>query len=286
VKVPCRCVIGRSSIADIRLGGQRASSEHAHLGWYNGQWVLRDLGSSNGTTVDGRLLAPKQRCVLERGNRLCFGGDAESWTVVGLDEPDPCAVLMGPQKYVFGKPGLLFLPSPEVLEASIFVQHGRWRLDAGATQRSLESGDIITLPSGYWRLLLTNAADDHLGRTAGYDLDLSQLELVFDVRPERVALTLRQGSVEVQLPARACVRTLLALAQQRIGDRAQEPEAGWVSSVDLSAARSSSEEKINVDIHRLRKMFEEAHVRGAANIVERDDFKRLRIGVSRIVFTP
>jgi len=39
---------------------------------------------------------------------------------------------------------------------------------------------------------------------------------------------------------------------------------------------------VNVDIHRLRKLFQESGVHQAAQVVERDDAKRVRIGVKRI----
>jgi FHA domain-containing protein len=278
--IPCRCLIGRSTLADLRLSSRRASSEHASLGWYSERWVLRDLGSSNGTSVDGRTLSSRDRVTLSCGNELRFGGDDEVWTVINVDTPDPCAVLLGPQEYKWGQESLLVLPSIDAPEASVFVDREGWRLDSGSELSSPECGDVIRLQSGHYRLLLP----DHSGRsralTAKYELDLALLELSFNVSPERVALTLRQGSTEVQLPARACIYTLLALARLRGGER-PTPDSGWISSGELAEVRGCSTEKVNVDIHRLRRLFQEAGVHNAAQIVERDDAKRLRIGAVR-----
>jgi hypothetical protein len=46
--------------------------------------------------------------------------------------------------------------------------------------------------------------------------------------------------------------------------------------------RSCTAEKSNVDIHRLRKLLEEVGVHDAARIIERDDTKKLHIGVERL----
>src|SRR5689334_7626172 len=93
-KVPCRCLVGRSSLADIPVTSRRASAEHASLAWHAGRWTLRDLGSSNGTVVNGRPLLTRDRAMLSAGSSLCFGGDDEVWLLTDASPPDPCAVLL------------------------------------------------------------------------------------------------------------------------------------------------------------------------------------------------
>src|SRR5690349_24700634 len=86
LQLPCRAVAGRSSLADIPLASRRVSSEHASFGWTSGRWTVRDLGSSNGTTVNGRPLLTRDRANLAAGSRLCFGGDEEAWQLVDRSE--------------------------------------------------------------------------------------------------------------------------------------------------------------------------------------------------------
>ncbi len=279
VEVPCRTLVGRSSLADIVLRSRRTSNEHASIGWYSNHWVLRDLGSSNGTTVDGRLLGPRDRIVLTAGNRLLFGGEAETFEVLDVAPPPPCAVRLGPQTWAWGQRSLLVLPNEAAPEASVFYVDGNWQADDGSSTVRVECGDIIPLASGHFRLLLPDDPDT-AAFTAGYQLDLSELELVFRYNADAVVLHLVQGSADVRLPARACVQTLLALARLRSSQQADGD--GWVATSALAAQRSCSPEKINVDIHRLRKLLEEAGVHDAARIVQRDDTKKLRIGVERI----
>lgn len=69
--------IGRDT-GDIRLGGlsggQFVSAHHARLYSQRGRWWIEDLGSSNGTTLDGAPLSPKTAADLRHGARLQLGG--------------------------------------------------------------------------------------------------------------------------------------------------------------------------------------------------------------------
>lgn len=46
--------LGRTPENDIKIPGGTASSRHASVKWEGGRWILRDLGSKNGTLVNGR----------------------------------------------------------------------------------------------------------------------------------------------------------------------------------------------------------------------------------------
>jgi hypothetical protein len=274
-------MVGRSALADFKLESRRTSSEHASIGWYTDRWTLRDLGSSNGTTIDGRPVAPRDRFTLSCGNEITFGGD-ETWTVVDVSPPAPCALLLGPQAYVWGTPSLIVLPSVDEPEASILPNGDQWLLDDGNGLSQPECGEIVQLASGYWRLLLPEIGGTRNDLTARYEFDLAHAMLSFRVSPERVALRIEQGSHHVQLPSRACLYTLLALARLRMGMDCNQPDAGWISSAELAEARGCMPEKVNVDIHRVRKLLEEAGVHNTASLIERDDAKRLRIGVTKL----
>jgi len=284
LKVPCRSVVGRSSLADICLQSRRASNEHALLAWSGGRWTLRDLGSSNGTTVDGRPLLTRDRAVVAAGSRVCFGGDEEVWLLSDASPPEPCAVLLGPQHYTWGQQSLLVLgrvaEEDEQPEASVFLEGDQWRLDDGTSVYSPECGDIVRLGSGHWRLLLPDVGSDNAA-TAGCALDLAQLELSFHTSfGQLTALAISQASNQVVLPGRAYLNTLWELAKLRAG--ASVRNDGWISIFDLAAQLKCSPEKVNVDIHRLRRLFQESGVHQAARIVERDEAKRMRIGTHRI----
>lgn len=65
-----RPVVGRDPQADIALDVNAVSRRHAELCWERGAWVLRDLGSRNGTFVDGRRVAALE---LEAGSEIRIG---------------------------------------------------------------------------------------------------------------------------------------------------------------------------------------------------------------------
>ncbi len=63
--------IGRSSKCDVVLDDQNVSREHADLRPRGGSWVLTDLGSTNGSSVNGRRIdAPT---VIKRGDEIELG---------------------------------------------------------------------------------------------------------------------------------------------------------------------------------------------------------------------
>ncbi|MEV4559661.1 DUF1707 and FHA domain-containing protein [Kitasatospora sp. NPDC049285] len=66
-----RLRIGRMTGSDLRLGDGTVSRCHAELRFEAGEWVLYDLGSSNGTYVNEHRLAGG--IVVRPGDRLRFG---------------------------------------------------------------------------------------------------------------------------------------------------------------------------------------------------------------------
>ncbi len=65
-------VIGRSAECALRLPGAQASRRHAVVCWREEAVVLRDLGSTNGTRVNGEQIAAER--TLEPGDRIEIGG--------------------------------------------------------------------------------------------------------------------------------------------------------------------------------------------------------------------
>ncbi|MDJ0380275.1 DUF1707 and FHA domain-containing protein [Streptomyces sp. G-G2] len=63
--------IGRDPGSGLRLGHETVSRHHAELRPQNGQWVLRDLGSTNGTTVNGQRVGGA--AVVRVGDQVGFG---------------------------------------------------------------------------------------------------------------------------------------------------------------------------------------------------------------------
>ncbi len=63
-------IIGRTQQADLQIEDASVSREHARLARTSEGWLLVDLGSSNGTAVDGTR---QQRTLVPPGSVITFG---------------------------------------------------------------------------------------------------------------------------------------------------------------------------------------------------------------------
>ena len=65
-------VLGRSSSCDLKLKTPDASRRHAEIAAMTSGYLIRDLGSTNGTFVNGERI---EECELHTGDRIEIGGD-------------------------------------------------------------------------------------------------------------------------------------------------------------------------------------------------------------------
>jgi hypothetical protein len=67
--------VGRTTKSPFYLKDPAISEQHAEVAWQEGSWRLRDLGSTNGTTVNGKALAgePSDWLALKDGDLIKFG---------------------------------------------------------------------------------------------------------------------------------------------------------------------------------------------------------------------
>ena len=64
-------VIGRSTESDIQLGVQNVSRRHARVFFHNEEYLIQDLGSTNGVFVNGIKVV---KCVLRNNDQIEIGG--------------------------------------------------------------------------------------------------------------------------------------------------------------------------------------------------------------------
>jgi hypothetical protein len=97
--------IGRDASNGIQINDAEMSRRHARLQFQGGKYVIEDVGSTNGTHVNGqRLSAPY---VLKAGDVVSFG----EGNVLGFESSDfdPAATLATPRS---AKPGYAAVPPP------------------------------------------------------------------------------------------------------------------------------------------------------------------------------
>ena len=86
-------VIGRHAVVDLRFSPDRdldVSGRHAEIRFSEGKYVLQDMGSTNGTFVNGERVEGTTE--LHDGDKLRFGArgpEAQIWTNVATDMPLP-----------------------------------------------------------------------------------------------------------------------------------------------------------------------------------------------------
>lgn len=66
-------LVGRSLSNDIRLVSPQVSKVHVRFDLDEGRWQITDLGSSNGTRLNGLKLEPKRGYFLRPGDEIALG---------------------------------------------------------------------------------------------------------------------------------------------------------------------------------------------------------------------
>lgn len=80
-------VIGRAKSSDITLPIKTMSNSHALLNRKSeNKWVIKDLGSKNGTEVNGFKLDPGRRYLIEPGDEIVMGGIHATLAPASLEE--------------------------------------------------------------------------------------------------------------------------------------------------------------------------------------------------------
>jgi len=287
-----RHLVGRSRLADLRMTEPTVSGEHAVLRWTGREWELHDLGSRNGTSIDGRRLGSGERVAISRGAVITFGQADNAWRLAD-DAPPTIMAIADDDEPICARNDLLALPSDDDPEVAIYRNAGGdWVVEQGGEPARI--ADRSTVRAGGRDYLLR--VPDMIAPT--WDASspaphLAALTLRFAVSrdEEYVALTARSDHHAIDLGARAHHAVLLSLARSRLEDRnarqatgaPAESSEGWVYQDELAHQLAIDETHLNVAVFRCRRQLAEAGIIGAASIVERRrPTRELRLGVSRI----
>jgi hypothetical protein len=291
-------MVGRSRLADLRMTEPTVSGEHAVLRWTGRDWELHDLGSRNGTIVDGRRLAAGERVILARGSVIAFGQADNAWRLVDDAPPTVMAVPVAGGEPISARDHLLALPSEDNPEAAVYRDAaGDWvlehageaaRITDGSTVRAAGRDFILRVPDLIAATWDNRSPAPHLGGLT-FRFSVSRDE-------EYCSLIARGDHHAIDLGARAHHMVLLTLARSRLEDRAArtsppaeraaalpESSEGWVYQDELADKLAMDETHLNVAVFRCRRQLAEAGIIDAARIIERRrPTREVRLGVSRI----
>jgi ABC-type multidrug transport system ATPase subunit/pSer/pThr/pTyr-binding forkhead associated (FHA) protein/ABC-type multidrug transport system permease subunit len=194
-------VIGGSTECDLRVRAPYVSGRHCRLTFRDGVWVLEDLGSTNGTFVNGaRITAPVR---VSRTDRVTLGTSVPMpWPVERRAQTVSTSDILLPSSggpIVLGRANScdMVLPFPMISSrhASIERSNGGWLIrDLGSTNGTFVQGKRIVVPTrvgpgdvvnlGSHRLQLSAAGDrleQRLDATGG--LQACDVEVEIEGRP-------------------------------------------------------------------------------------------------------
>jgi len=283
-----RMLVGRSHACQLRLDSQQVSGVHAELAWDGERWLVHDLGSRNGTHVDGQRLTPDQRHPLTQGSQLVFGTGTQSFVLIDASPPRLVAE-SDDGRLAHAEGGLLCLPSEDDPRVTLLQQlEGHWLLETEDDARPLAPEEQLTVAGVRWRIHLPGPVQ--LTDEGGQEpMTVANVEVEFSVSrdEEHVEMRVCRGATSIPLRPRAHDFFLLTLARARLADQ-QEPglapaEHGWVYRRDLARRLQIDRNLLNLWIYRARRQFAEAGVVDVANLVERRlGAEQLRFGVQQL----
>lgn len=273
--------VGRSPDSHLELPDNWISGNHARFDWVGSGWEVRDLGSKNGTFVNGRRLSPGETTRLSEAARVSFGKADDAWIFLRSGEAGVGARRQPDGLLRWGSANTLSLPDEDHPRCTVFLdEDNRWVADQDGEQRPVRDGESVTLDDARWELILPASYRDTVDISITPPT-ISDLVLRFRLsrNEEYVRLIVTLGEQEFDLGARTHHYVLLTLARLR----AQSPasagvHAGWAYSDDLALGLQIETSTLNVHVHRIRQAFAKLPVAGGANIIERRPAsKELRI---------
>lgn len=279
-------VVGRSASCALRLDERAVSGEHAVLAWSGSAWTLRDLGSRNGTFVNGVRVEAGAGTAVKLGDTLAFGSPEGGFAVLDAGSPAPVAQHAG--GIVLAVDGQLALPSPEDPEVVIYQDtRGRWVAERDAASEPIADGATLDLRGERFTVHIPTSLEGTATVDAGASLDMVKLVFAVSMDEEHVEIRYVHRGNEVALEAREHGYILLTLARARIADRELPlAEQGWLDRDRLVKMLGMDSNAMNVGIYRARGQLAQAGLDGSAGIVEvRRGQRRFGVEPDRIEIT-
>jgi hypothetical protein len=280
-----RCLLGRHPACDVQLLDGRVSGEHASLHWVGSHWELRDLGSRNGTFLEGRRLASGERVELWQGQYFLLGKSGIGFRLLEAGPPAARARQVATGLVRVATSSLLVLPDDEMPQASLFpLESGQWVLELGEERRRMKDQDRLWLGGSEWVVELPIAATETLEEADAPTLGEVRLRIGVSRDEEHVEVVVVCRDGERMLPPRSSQYLLATLARIRLAEHAMAPsEQGWVDREELCRMLATDTNKLNVDIHRVRKQFGALGILDAAGVVERrPGMGQVRLGIRSV----
>lgn len=219
-------VIGRRSKSDLNVPHLSVSGRHAEIRKTDGQLSVRDLGSTNGTYVDGQLLVGEQWKPLHGHSQISLGRDPTNLITLGGPAPK---VADSQVEATSEQGGKVALPA----EGSEFIWGRDTRSDHSFSDPNVSRKHLAIRKNAgaYWVKDLGSSNGTYLGESK----EALQPNKWFEVKDQ----TLRMGDQTLRIGPKAAPPTATPVATPAPAPRL--PEAKSASSLKpMSPEQSSS----------------------------------------------
>lgn len=254
-------VIGRSPAAQISINDPRMSRMHAMIWIENGEAWARDLGSTNGTIVNGRRISVP--LILGRDAVLQIGDLA-----VQLRPQSAGRARLAPVLWVEdAETGLRRSVGDEPVHlgdtATLQQDHDAIWLENDEGRHSLSVGDAFHAAGRRWRLVDSEEA----GTSTDFSSQNGPPYSLWVLDHRRIVVRDLQSGREHTVSSSRRTRLLRLLGARLQQDRARRrpvEQQGWTSDDELGLAvwgeawLGSASNRLNVLIHRIRRELEDA----------------------------
>lgn len=281
-------LVGRDGLCDLRLADGRVSQHHARIVYAGGQWALEELGSRNGTLLNGSAVTVGTPRPLNVDDVVVFGNDDEAWHVADL-RPPGLFVRSEHGETLAGEEALSIPRASEPLGTIYRQPTGRWVFESAEGVRPLEHRTLVVVDAVAWRVFLPDTRHttrESVSRAVG----VRDVALHFSVSSdeEDVEINLHVAGRIEPLRQRSHFYLLLTLARERLRDAEASTvapaEHGWVYRDDLCKMLRLSRSQMFLQVHRARKQLEGMGIANAFDLVERRAGSgQLRLGVAQLV---
>jgi hypothetical protein len=269
----CATHIGRAEHSKLRSDNAATSRDHARISWFHGEWHLRDLGSVQGTFLDGERVAERTEHQLRPGQVVRIAGE-DLVKIVSVEEPRPYArnIDTGEERGEADDGGIA-LPDGALLARDLDSPSG-WVLLRDDTSTPWTGAD----PE--WELQLPRLSEPTMepGRS------LANVHITFIVpknlsRP--MGLALRFGEEVVQLRPCQPFFPLYLLARART----ERPD-GFIERSVLQHQSGLSLKHLDAYLGRARERIVEALPDARAILELQRGWRRLRVRPDQLTFVP
>ena len=277
-----RVVVGRAPSSDVVLEDERISWHHAIFWEERGQLWAKDLGSTNGTLVDGKALEGMVPTLVRAP--LWLAGVVEiAGTHPAPEEPEGMRWMMlevlgsglriplTQERLTIGsmQGSDLHLPQASPCAATLMVyESGEVWLAEGVQSQPVEEGKIFAVAGQ--RLRITEISSKY-SPTSSFRTDLHpyRLSVSLDRSPQSASLEELSGRGQCEVHSNLRVALLYVLGKKLVEDQRsgiRYADQGWCTNDEVGVGVwgrewfSQNPNSLHVMIHRIRRQLQDSHM--------------------------